>query len=79
MLQSYGVDLADGDNAMTARAQGAFMTHMVAGAPATCAEKMEAFMRECDLDGLMLIFADYRQGLTITGQEILPRLRKALA
>lgn len=79
MLQSYGVNLADGDNAMTARARGAFMTHMVAGAPSTCAEKMEAFMRECLLDGLMLIFADYRQGLTITGQEILPQLRKALA
>jgi pyrimidine oxygenase len=79
MLRSYGVNLADGDNAMTARARGAFMTHMVAGAPATCAEKMEALMRECRLDGLMLIFADYREGLAVTGTDILPRLRKALA
>jgi pyrimidine oxygenase len=79
MLHSYGVNLAGQDNAMVARSKGAFMTHMVAGSPATCAEKMEAFMRECLLDGLMLIYADYREGLTVTGREILPRLRKALA
>jgi hypothetical protein len=36
-------------------------------------------MRECALDGLMLTFADYSEGLRVTGQQILPRLRKALA
>jgi pyrimidine oxygenase len=79
ILKSYGASLAGPDNAMVARAKGAFMTHKVAGSPATCAEKMEAFLRECLLDGLMLIYADYREGLTITGTEILPRLRKAFA
>jgi pyrimidine oxygenase len=75
MLESYGLS----GNAMTARARGAFMTHTVIGAPSTCAEQMEHFMRDCALDGLMLIFADYKEGLRVTGREILPRLRKALA
>ncbi len=79
MLDSYGANLPAGDNAMVARAKGAFMTHSVVGSPATCAERMEDFMRRGMLDGLMLIFADYREGLTVTGQEILPRLRRALA
>jgi len=79
MLKAYGADLSGQDNAMVARAKGAFMTHHVVGSPATCAEEMEEFMREGLLDGLMLIFDDYTAGLTVTGQDILPRLRKAFA
>ena len=75
MLQSYGVE----GNAMTARAQGAFMTQTVVGAPATCAAKIEQFLRDCDIDGLMFIYDDYVQGLRVTGREILPQLRKAFA
>ena len=75
MLESYGVT----GNAMTARAQGAFMTHLVTGSTATCAERMEHFLRHCALDGLMLIFADYEEGLRVAGREILPRLRSDLA
>jgi len=75
MLQSYGVE----GNAMTARAQGAFMTQTVVGAPATCAAKIEQFLRDCDIDGLMFIYDDYAQGLRVTGREILPRLREAFA
>ena len=80
MLESYGVPKdGRGGNAMTARAQGAFMTQTAIGSPATCAEKIEAFMRGCDLDGLMLIFDAYPSGLAMAGAEILPRLRKAFA
>ena len=75
MLQSYGV----AGNAMTARAQGAFMTQVAVGAPATCAAKIEAFLKGCEIDGLMFIFDDYAQGLRVTGREILPALRKAFA
>lgn len=75
MLQSYGVE----GNAMTARAQGAFMTQTVIGAPTTCSAKIEAFLRECDIDGLMFIYDDYDRGLRITGRQILPQLRKAFA
>ena len=75
MLQSYGVQ----GSAMTARAQGAFMTQTAVGAPATCAAKIEAFLRDCEIDGLMFIFDDYADGLRVTGREILPVLRKAFA
>jgi len=75
MLQSYGVE----GNAMTARAQGAFMTQTVVGSPETCATKIEEFLRDCDIDGLMFIYDDYASGLRVTGREILPRLRKAFA
>jgi pyrimidine oxygenase len=79
MLESYGATFRGSDNAMVARAKGAFMTHTVTGSPATCAEQMESFMRDCMLDGLMLTFADYNEGLRVAGQHILPSLRKALA
>lgn len=75
MLESYGV----AGNAMTARAQGAFMTQAVVGSPATCAAKIEAFLRDCDIDGLMFVYDDYTEGLRVTGREILPYLRKAFA
>jgi pyrimidine oxygenase len=73
MLESYGA----AGNAMTARAQGAFMTQTAVGSPATCAQKIEAFMRNCDLDGLMFIFDDYPSGVAMAGAQILPRLRSA--
>ena len=81
MLESYGVPKggSGGGNAMTARAQGAFMTQTAIGSPATCAERIEAFLRHCDLDGLMLIFDDYPSGLAMAGAEILPWLRSAFA
>jgi pyrimidine oxygenase len=78
MLESYGV-IKDGSggNAMTARAQGAFMTQTAIGSPATCAQKIEIFLRDCALDGLMFIFDDYPSGVAMAGAEILPRLRRA--
>ena len=75
MLESYGA----AGNAMTARAQGAFMTQTVVGSPATCAARIENFLRDCDIDGLMFIYDDYVQGLRVTAHEILPRLREAFA
>jgi pyrimidine oxygenase len=77
MLESYGASLAGTDNAMVARAKGAFMTHTVIGAPKTCAQKIAAFLDDCALDGLMLIFADYTEGLQVMGREILPVLKAA--
>jgi pyrimidine oxygenase len=79
MLNSYGASFAGPDNAMVARSRGAFMAHAVVGAPATCAAQMADYMRTCDLDGLMLTFADYDSDLRVTAREILPLVRKALA
>ena len=75
MLESYGAV----GNAMTARAQGAFMTQAVVGSPASCAQQIEAFLRDCDLDGLMFVYDDYARGVAVTGEEILPQLRRAFA
>jgi pyrimidine oxygenase len=77
MLESYGASLGGGDNAMVARAKGAFMTQTVIGAPGTCAQKIGAFLKDAALDGLMLIFADYAEGIPVMGREILPLLRAA--
>jgi pyrimidine oxygenase len=75
MLESYGVE----GNAMTARAQGAFMTQTAIGSPAHCADQIEMFLRDCDIDGLMFITDDYDESLRTIGREILPGLRKAFA
>ena len=79
ILESYGATFHGADNAMAARAKGAFMAQTVIGAPASCAQQMESFIKTCDLDGLMLTFADYHEGVRVTGREILPRLRDAFA
>ena len=73
MLKSWGVPperlVAE------AEAQGPFMTQTVVGSPKTCGEKTERFLDQCELDGLMLIFPDYVEGLHMFGAEILPRFR----
>jgi pyrimidine oxygenase len=79
MLESYGVPARGEGNAMTARAQGAFMTQAVVGSPAACAQQIETFLRDCDIDGLMFITDDYGESLRVVGREILPRLRQAFA
>jgi pyrimidine oxygenase len=77
MLKSWGVP----PERLTtvAEAQGAFMTKTVVGAPATCAREIEAFMDYCELDGLMLIFPDYVEGLRMFGAEIMPALNRVFA
>lgn len=77
MLRSWGVQperLTD-----VARRQGAFMTQTAVGSPATCAARIEAFIAEAELDGLMLIFPDYVEGLKMFGADILPAYRLAHA
>jgi pyrimidine oxygenase len=74
MLRSWGAPADQLDEA--ARKQGAFMTETVIGSPATCGEKIEAFVTDCELDGLMMIFPDYVAGLTMFGEAILPGLRR---
>ena len=74
MLQSWGVPPER--LATAAQAQGPFMTHTAVGSPATCAQRLEEFLSYCELDGLMLIFPDYVEGLQMFGAEILPGLRQ---
>lgn len=73
MLRNWGVP-ADQLSAVAAQ-QGAFMTKTVVGAPARCGEQIAAFVDHVELDGLMLIFPDYVEGLEMFGADILPNLR----
>ena len=46
----------------------------------SAAEKVfDAFLRDCDVDGMMFIYDDYLAVLRVTGREILPRLRRKFA
>jgi pyrimidine oxygenase len=73
MLRSWGVP-ADKLDAVAAH-QGAFMTKTVVGTPANCAEQIAGYVDHVELDGLMLIFPDYVEGLNMFGADILPGLR----
>ena len=72
MLRSWG--LTPERLATVAASQGPFMTFTGVGSPATCAEQVEEFLTTCEMDGLMLIFPDYVEGLKMFGSEIMPRL-----
>ena len=78
MLRSWGV--AEGAEAeRRAKGMPACNTQMAIGSPATCAEQIEAFFDDCEVDGVMLIFPDYVEGLDMFGREILPRLARTQA
>ncbi len=73
MLESWGVPPER--LSAVAEKQGPFGTNTMVGSPASCAEKVEAYVDHCELDGLMLIFPNYVEGLKMFGSEILPRLQ----
>jgi pyrimidine oxygenase len=77
MLKSWGVP-ADKLSDVAAK-QGAFMTQTAVGTPETCGEQLERFITECELDGVMLIFPDYVQGLKMFGADILPKMQAVFA
>lgn len=77
MLRSWGVPPERMDTVV--KSQGAFMTHVAIGSPKTCTREVEDFIRSAELDGLMLIFPDYAEGLTMFGRDMLPSLKAAFA
>jgi pyrimidine oxygenase len=74
MLRNWGVPADRLEDA--AKTQGAFMTQTAVGSPSTCSEQVAAFLDYGELDGLMLIFPDYVEGVKMFGVEILPRLHR---
>lgn len=76
MMESFGIDTSLENNAMVERASNAFMTHTAIGSPETCRKELSKLLKECDLDGAMLIFPDYVKGLKIFGEKILPALKE---
>ncbi|SFU74011.1 LLM class flavin-dependent oxidoreductase [Pseudoduganella namucuonensis] len=79
MMRSFGVDVGGQNNAMVERANNAFMTHTTIGNPAACRSQLSALLRNCELDGVMLIFPEYAAGLTRFGRDVLPQLRAEFA
>lgn len=77
MLRAYGfLDAEIGkENAFTRKARTGFIAEHVTGAPDTVAAYLERMLDECRLDGLMLIFPDYLEGIPLFAAQILPRLR----
>lgn len=75
MMRSYGIDPALKDNAMVIKAQGAFMCREIVGSAQTVKQQLIEMIDSTEMDGVMLNFADYQQGLTEFGHSILPDLR----
>ncbi|ABS62614.1 luciferase family protein [Parvibaculum lavamentivorans DS-1] len=79
MMRSYGMEADGSSSVMGEKAKETFMTHTVAGTPATCLEKLKEQIEGCELDGIMTIYPDYVKGLTIFGKEVLPGLKAHFA
>ncbi len=77
MMRNWG--MAPEKLTAAAQKQGAFMTQTVVGSPASCQAQIEEFVAYAELDGLMLIFPDYVEGLQMFGAEMLPGLKAAFA
>ena len=77
MMRAYGfLDAEIGkENAFVASARSSFMTPRLIGSPETIAEQAIRLMEEAELDGLMLIFPDYIEGLQILADRVLPQMR----
>lgn len=74
MMRSFGVDI-ESAKSMFEQAQNAFMTHTAIGSVETCKSQIQSLIEECNLDGVMLIFPDYIDGLNKFGKYILPELK----
>ncbi|MFT4248105.1 MAG: LLM class flavin-dependent oxidoreductase [Pseudomonas sp.] len=77
MLRAYGfLDTEIGqENAFTRKARTGFIAEHAVGAPDTVATHLAHMLEDCQLDGLMLIFPDYLEGIPLFGARILPQLR----
>ncbi|PZU40354.1 MAG: LLM class flavin-dependent oxidoreductase [Microbacterium sp.] len=63
--------------AQGAKGEEAFQTPFVTGDAGTIAERVLTILNTAELDGLMLIFPEYLEGLTAFGETVLPVLRAA--
>ncbi|MBV4411939.1 LLM class flavin-dependent oxidoreductase [Enterobacteriaceae bacterium YMB-R22] len=77
IMKSYGMDIKSAAS-LVARASSAFMNHTIVGSPQTCARLLVELIRSCELDGVMLTFPEYRDGLEVFGRQIMPQVKAAL-
>jgi len=81
MLRAYGfLDAEIGkENAFVASARSSFMTPRLVGSPKTVAAQAVGLLEQAELDGLMLIFPDYIEGLQVLAEHVLPKIRAHFA
>lgn len=77
MMASYGKKPDGRESALVSRSRGGFMTSRLAGTHESLTEQIVSTLRTADLDGMMLIFADYIGDLRLVGEKVLPRVREA--
>jgi pyrimidine oxygenase len=77
MVASYGRKPDGKETALVSRSRGGFMTSRLAGTPEALSEQIIGTLRGAELDGMMLIFADYIEDLKVVGEQVLPRVRSA--
>ena len=78
MMRAYGfLDSEIGkENAFVANARSSFMASRIIGSAATVTRRLSELLEQCALDGVMLIFPEYLEGLRVFAERILPELRK---
>ena len=77
MMRAYGfLDAELGqENAFVSSTRSSFMTPRLIGSPQRIADETIELIEEAELDGLMLIFPDYIEGLDILAERVLPKIR----
>lgn len=81
MMRAYGfLDNEIGkQNDFTAKARSGFMSTHLIGSPQTITRRLIDMLGGCDLDGMMLIFPDYLQGVPLFAEQIMPGIRARFA
>ncbi|MDB5817193.1 MAG: luciferase family protein, partial [Rhizobacter sp.] len=77
MVASYGKKPDGKESALVSRSRGGFMTSRLAGTAKTLSDQIVSTIETANLDGMMLIFADYIGDLRLVGEEVLPVVREA--
>lgn len=71
MMCLYGIDLVLKDNVMVICVQGVFMSWELVGDLIIVVDQLISMFDNIVMDGVMLNFDDYDQGLILFGEEIL--------
>jgi pyrimidine oxygenase len=77
MMQAYGfLDSEIGkQNDFTTKARSGFMSSHLVGSPQTIAGRLNDLLGGGDLDGVMLIFPDYLEGVPLFAEQVMPVIR----
>jgi pyrimidine oxygenase len=78
MMRAYGfLDAEIGkENSFVANARSSFMAARIVGSADTVGRRLSELLMEGELDGVMLIFPEYLEGLRIFAERIQPGLRQ---